>query len=365
MMNRQQAAIAIAKISETSQRLKYWMDLKPESYVTALDSQLSHFGEWAQDLADYLLTDPNEKVYQMLWIMGPPKHLQAYMNLYGEAMPTVVRHSLLVYIPIIEKLRNEGRSVHALSKGKYKYLADGLDNPRAVELLKRAQDANLLDDKYMPKVGVTRAQLKVLAYSVAQMMGYDKQYRMKWKAFNEQWPSSTDHLANIKLPNIERADMKLITDLYPEVDYTDLVVNPNDFYFITKMAWPRINSLYWALKANGYIDANTTLHNFHNIFKPEDKEGRQPVNWIKDERQLSLFVSLVLREGNELGLWVKAANCFLVKGRRPNRATLAMFLTKIKKNASANRLHDNDTKLLNVIGCYIDKNSYFCIDKND
>lgn len=365
MMNRQQAAIAIAKISETLRNLKYWMDLKPETYVTALDAQLVHFGEWAQDLADYLLSDPNEKVYQMLWIIGPPKHLQTYVDLYGSAMPSNVRNSLLAYIPIIEKLRNEGKSVHALSKGKYKYLADGLDNPRAVELLKRAQDANLLDEKYKPKVGVTRAQLKVLAYSVAQMMGYDKQYRMKWKAFNEQWPCSSDHLANIKLPNIERADMKLITDLYPEVYYTDLVVNPKDFYFVTKMAWPRINSLYWTLKTNGYIDAKTTLHHFHCIFKPEDKEGRQPVNWIKDERQLCLFVSLVLYEGNRLDLWVKTANCFLVKSRRPDRRTLTSSLTSIKKSVQTHGLHINDKKLLMIIGGYIDNYSYICIDKND
>lgn len=365
MMNRQQAAIAIAKISETSQRLKYWMDLKPETYVTALDSQLVHFGDWAQDLADYLINDPNEKVYQMLWIMGPPKHLQAYIDLYGEAMPANVRHSLLVYIPIIEKLRQEGKSVHALSKGEYKYLADGLDNAHAVELLKRAQDANLLDDKFKPKVGVTRAQLKVIAYAVAQLMGLDKQYRRRWKAFNEQWPHSSDHLSNVVLPNIKRADMRMIIDLYPEVDYTDLVVNPNDFYFNTEMEWPRINSLYWALKKNGYIDANTTLHNFHCIFKPKDKNGRKPVNWIGGSRQLSLFVSLVLCEGNERDLWSKATNCFLVKGRLPNRGTLSMFLIKIKKNAFAHRLHKKDNALLKVIGGYVVKNSYICNIVND
>lgn len=365
MMNRQQAAIAIAKISETSRNLKYWMDLKPETYVTALDSQLIHFGEWAQELADYLINDPNKKVYQMLWIMGPPKHLQAYVDLYGDAMPADVRNSLLVYIPLIEKLRKEGKSVHARAKGEYRYLADGLDNPRAVEFLKRAQDANLLDDKFKPKVGVTRAQLKVIAYAVAQLMGLDKQYRGKWKAFNEQWPHSSDHLSNVVLPNIKRADMRMITDLYPEVDYTDLVVNPNDFYFKSNLQWPRINSLYWALKTNGYIDASTTLHNFHCIFKPEEKEGRQPVNWIKDEKLLSLFVSLVIREGNEINLWVRATNCFLVKGRRPNRATMSMFLTKIKKNASSHKMNNNEMKLLNVIRDYMKENNYLCPDNND
>lgn len=365
MMNRQQAAIAIAKISETSRNLKYWMDLKPETYVTALDSQLIHFGEWAQELADYLINDPNKKVYQMLWIMGPPKHLQAYVDLYGDAMPTDVRNSLLVYIPLIEKLRKEGKSVHARAKGEYRYLADGLDNPRAVEFLKRAQDANLLDDKFKPKVGVTRAQLKVIAYAVAQLIGLDKQYRRRWKTFNEQWPHSSDHLSNVMLPNLRRADMRMITDLYPEVDYTDLVVNPKDFYFNTEMEWPRINSLYWTLKKAGYIDATTTLHNFHCIFKPEEKEGRQPVNWIKDERQLSLFVSLVLREGNEINLWLRATNCFLVKGRRPNRATMAMFLTKIKKSVFAQRLHNNDKVLLEVIRHYFVKDSYICNILND
>lgn len=365
MMNRQQAAIAIAKISETSQRLKYWMDLKPETYVTALDSQLVHFGDWAHDLADYLINDPNEKVYQMLWIMGPPKHLQAYIDLYGEAMPTNVRHSLLVYIPIIEKLRQEGKSVHALSKGEYKYLADGLDNPDTVQLLKRAQDANLLDDKFKPKVGVTRAQLKVIAYAIAQLVGHDKQSRGRWKAFNEQWPHSSDHLSNVMVPNLRRVDMRMITDLYPEVDYTDLAVNPKDYYFKATIEWPRINSLYWVLKTNGYIDTSTTLHNFHCIFKPEGKENRIRVNWIKGERLLSLFVSLVLRKENERNLWVITENCFLNKGRRPHRGTLSMFLTKIKKNVSSHQLNDNEIKLLNVIRDYIEKNNYLCLDNND
>ncbi len=358
-MNRQEVAIAIAKISMTTKMLRYWEELKPETYVTALDSYLVHFGEWTEGIRDYLDEVPNENVYHLLRLIGPTERLQAYVDRYKDTMPTNVRNSLLVFIPLIAKIKQDGKAIHAMTKGDYRCLADGIDTPEARSLLQRAVDMNILDDQFQPKPDISRRQLKVLAFAVSKSLGYDKKYQMKWTSFDEQWPSAVGHLANIALPNRDREDMKLITDLYPEVDFTDLFVNPKDEYFKRPFSWARLDSLYRRLKKNGYISADTTVMDFHNIFKPA-LGLRNPVNWTGDERRLSLFVYLVLNYKGNLGIWRKAENCFLVNGQRPNRRTMAMFLTKIKKDAPLQRLRNEDVKLLNVIRGYSGDYSYIC-----
>lgn len=358
MMNRQQVAIAIAKINKTSKLLRYWQELKPETYVTALDSDLVHFGKWSHDIGEYLMEHPNKKLYYMLWVMGPTDNLKDYVRIYQNTMPSEVRLSLLDFIANMKKISDDSKEIQSRAKGEYRYLADGLDNKEAAELLDRARNMRILDDKYQPMPDISRGQLKVIAFAVSHLLGF--KFRHKWTAFAKQWQSEIDHVSNADLPNRNRADMKLITDLYPEVDFDNLFICPRDDYFNTSFSWGKIKSLFYTLKKNGYIDESTTLVNFNALFKPANKKGRIPVNWLKDEHALSLLVYALFKPDNKIMIWSTAENCFTVKGRRPNRRTLAMFLTKIKKRTETHSLRNEDVKLLKVLRGYLIRNSYFC-----
>lgn len=344
-MNRQQVAVAIAKLHHYTLLLRYWQELEPDDYVTALDSQLVHFSEWINGVADYLDREPNEKVYRMLDFVGSTDKLLHYVIRYKDSMPNDVRVSLLDYISVLNRVKEKGKTLHKQSKGnEYMWLVDGLDNERARSLLARAQKIRILDEHFQPYEEITRKQLKVLAFSVSQILNLKS--RCKWLYFERQWPSEKNHLSNLPLPSRDRKDMKMITDLYPEVDYTELFAPIKDEYFKTLLTPQQKSELYRLLLENGYITPDISDETFMEIFHPATKEVRIPVKWNQTQGQLCFFVYNMFREGNDKKLWAKTANCFSIAGHKPNTETLKTFLIIIKKKG---KIENYDPKLREIV----------------
>lgn len=212
-------------------------------------------------------------------------------------------------------------------------------------LLKRAQDINILDAHFQPMPDIYRKQLKVLAFAVKQIVGKDK--RLQWDYFDRLWPlPGTMHLSNIRLPDKNSKRMKLITDLFPEVDFSDLFFVKSEEPFWTRLTGRQKKSVYQSLISNAYISPETTPEDFNSLFKPVTNGEVRKVIWIGTQNQLSFFIYHAFKKRNRLSLWVKASNRFLVKGRHPNKDTLSTFLTHIKKSG---QLCTYDTKLMEIV----------------
>lgn len=345
IMNRQEVAVAVVKINKATKMLRYWLGLGEEMYTSVLDPELSQLATWIRGIKSFLKAHPDETVYEMLGMICTEKDIKTFLERYGNVMPKKVKSSLLAYLPVIKRLLDDGKKIHEQSKGEYRGLVDGLDNDIAKGLLDRAKGIKVLDKHYMPLPDINTRQLKMIAYAVIQHIG--GKYPLEWDVFNRQWSlKGKKSLHKAHLLNLGDDDMRLITGLYPEVDFSPLFAVHDDLYFNTQLDGKDLVKVFHKLVGKGYVSKETTQKEFLDMFRPLNKGTRKPVCWIKNQRQLSFFVYHFLRKGNETTMWVVAQNCFSLNGRRANRDTMSGFLTKIKKWGV---LDNYDAKLMEIM----------------
>lgn len=344
-MNRQEVAVAVVKINKATKMLRYWLGLGEERYTSVLDPELSHLATWIRGIKSFLKVHPDETVYEMLGMICTDKDIRLFIERYGNVMPKKVKSSLLTYLPVIKRLLDDGKKIHEQSKGEYRGLVDGLDNDIAKGLLDRARGIKVLDKHYKPLSDINKRQLKMIAYAVIQHLG--GKHPLEWGVFNKQWSlSGKKSLYKARLLNLDDKDMRLITELYPEVDFSPLFAIHDDIYFNTELSDKDLGKLYRLLVENGYVSKETPQKDFLSMFSPINKGTRTPVRWIMTQRQLSFFVYHMFKKGNETTMWLVAQNCFSLNGRRANRDTMSDFLTKIKKWGM---LDNYDAKLFEIM----------------
>lgn len=186
LKSRQKVVIDIAYINMTLKQLLYWMEMKPEIYVNALDSQLVRLGGWAKEVHAFLLKEENPMVFKLTRQIYPMTDLEYYLAIYKTQMPPNVASSIKTYVSTILKINKLYNTYRDKVKGdRLKYLVDGLANEKVADLLQIAVDNGLLDEQFQPCKETNLIAQKTIAYAVSQIMNFSP--REKWVHFDKQW----------------------------------------------------------------------------------------------------------------------------------------------------------------------------------
>ena len=105
--------------------------------------------------------------------------------------------------------------------------------------------------------------------------------------------------------------------------------------------------MFSSLIKKGYVDPDTTEQQMLAIFGKEEFD--QPINWLKDLRQLAYFVDTAIAPTNK-DYWAATSCCFVVKGETPNRGSL-------KSALGAVQIHQRD--IVSVVRSFL----YIIIEK--
>lgn len=88
-----------------------------------------------------------------------------------------------------------------------------LSTPEAKKVLQRGITAGLLNDKYQPQEGITRAQQKEFADLASQILKIQK----KWVVFRALW--SVNNLGQVKTSDADVEKLKMVRRLFPELGF--------------------------------------------------------------------------------------------------------------------------------------------------
>lgn len=316
-MNRQEAVIAITKMNRFVKQLNYWCELKEDINLQVFGDELFLIDSWAKNVHEYLKESPATPLVGMIEDIGSVIHVKEYLAAKGENIPARLKKTLNAYIINMEALQKDLGLLQKKVKGRYANLPTPLANGKAADLLQRAVKAGLLRKDFQPYDETNSQQLKVLAFAVSRLMGFNRTHTYVY--FDRLWHRVGYTLSSIVLSTITRKNFQDVLDLYPEVDFSKLLeITYTGYVFNSPFDDELKLKLYRELRYQGYIDQSTTKEQFLGIF--DTNSFKKPVNWIRTQRQLAYFVKLAFGPTNNKYLWNKTMNCFLVNGEEPVKA---------------------------------------------
>lgn len=316
-MTRQEAVIKIAKINRIVGEWKYRLDVNGKVEYDTLSSDLPHIGEWTKEIYLYLEQNPSPLLIRQIDNIGFTDLLEHYVQehrgeieaSYLKALDSYVTHMRALVLLCNKQKENQ--------KGSYTEFPGPLANERVATLLQRAVDTGILDSHYQPLPHIKTIQLKIIAFAISTICGF----RHPYTYFEKLWKRENgNRISTTHTPKRNTGYLDATKALYPEVDFTALEQKHESETFYTPQSDEDREKLYRDLLKGGYIASKTTLKIFSGIF---DKEKfRQPVEWIKDQRQLAYFIHLAFSKYNRRHLWVKGECCFRINGAIPHRQCL-------------------------------------------
>ncbi len=341
-MNRQQAAIKIAKVNRFVKQLNYWSELGENIHPAAFGDDIYSMSAWVKEIQAYLRTDDDVSLLvDLIECVGDVSVIDEYLGKH-KRMEDIMKESLTGLSRSIKALLAECQKLRKQSKGEYSMLPDALYNDTAIELLKRAVKSGILDKEYQPTDKTNYSNLKIIAYAIAKSLKFDKRHIYCY--CEEMWHK---RLSPVMLPTYQTESYQEVMDLYPEVDFSDLLKDHEPMIFNCPFDDERKDALRRALAMNGYITRNTTAKQFFAIF---DKEKfKTPVNWLKGQRAFSVFIKLGLGPTNNKNLWLKAVSCFTINGKRPHKGSLSTGYSLLERTHA---LDSYDTVLVAICKAY-------------
>ncbi len=326
-MNRQQIVICLERMNRFSKQLTYWVELGGEFYLPSFDADLNKFGDWAKEVRKFIVQGDCNALMERIVSFPKQDLLLQYLEDHRDPLPKEIFSSLSDYAATISALKDDVKEFKAESKGELCNLVDGLAFKEAADLLQRCVEAGLLTEEYQPMPSTTSGQLKLIAFAVSTILEF--KVRKRWAYFEEQWNHSHNKLSGVSLPIRDAEVMEVVTNLFPEVDFTPLFAPKVYLKFDTPYNTPRIKGLYTDLKRGMYLDESTTFEQFLGIFGKGD--DRTPVNWIQEQRKLGFFIRQAFAPNNK-DYWKKAVSRFRVNGELPHRGSLQSGYQALVKN---------------------------------
>lgn len=325
-MTRQETVIKITKVTRIVGEMKFQLDLDDEIEFEALDPSWMNIGKWAGEIYQYM-----ERDYSPL-LAG----LIADNEFSSPVLQYVQDHRLDIdpaYVRVMADYEKNMQTLTALCekyreqlKGKYKDLIVPLANERVADLLHRAIRAGILDEHYQPMPQTKPLQLKVIAYAVSTICEFSSPYVY----FEKQWRREKGRRFSTTCVPKHRKELYNITKaLFPEVDFTMFEPAHRAETFYTPQNEGDIKELYRELMKFGYIDPDTKYGTFVGIFSK--KSFKNPVKWIKTQRQLSYFVYLAFNKFNKNDLWIKGECCFRINDHPPHKGCFVSGFSWIKR----------------------------------
>ena len=316
-MNRQQAAIKIAKVNRFIKQMNYWSELGESIHPAACGDDIYSMSAWVKEIQAYLRTDKNFLLLaDLIECVGDISVIDEYIGKRNRSMEEIMRQSLVGLSRNMKALLAECEELRKASKGCYSMLPDPLCNETAIGLLERAVKADILDKEFTPSSKANYNNLKIVAYAVSQIMQFDRKHTYCY--FEAMWHK---RLSPVMLPSYRKGTCEETMELFPEVDFTPLLEDHERPVFNCPFSDERKDFLRRELAKHGYIARNTTAKQFFAIF---DKDKfKTPVNWLKEQRQLGVLAKMGLGPTNNKNLWLKTITCFTVNGKRPHKGSLS------------------------------------------
>ena len=249
-MNRQQAAIKIAKVNRFIKQMNYWSELGESIHPAACGDDIYSMSAWVKEIQAYLRTDKNFLLLaDLIECVGDISVIDEYIGKRSRSMEEIMRQSLVGLSRNMKALLAECEELRKASKGCYSMLPDPLCNETAIGLLERAVKADILDKKFNPSSKANYNNLKIVAYAVSQIMQFDRKHTYCY--FEAMWHK---RLSPVMLPSYRKGTCEETMGLYPEVDLPSMASIPP-------------HSAYQAM-ANRSIKTNKknpVKHNLHKI----------------------------------------------------------------------------------------------------
>ena len=282
-------------------------DLLNLALVDCLDYDLL-----AAEIKSYVETDKDRLLYEPLMQLTDSKTIREYLDSdhVNRGGDDILRN----LADTLDRLRDYGNKLYRGVSGQ---LTPFFCNERAEVLLRRAVDAGLLKDDFMPAEGTERFQLKLIAIAFNAIMGYGG--RDKWCHFQELWRCDFHRCI---IPLTKKEAINGIAKLYPEADLYRLVKPKIEQSKLkTDLTERQATKLFLLLRRMGYIEKHTRVENFLSILDLSDYPY-SPINWTSDgKNSLVYFVMKLFRSLNP-DIHKKVRDCFTYNGLTLNYGTL-------------------------------------------
>ena len=326
-MNRQEAVIAIAKINRLVKTLYYKIDMDFDLCITDFDDDISELARKAEEVHAFLKKNPIKILAELIQKIGTMESVDDYINQRNCTIDARIRPSLVLLCKNMSELQDFCRKVVSKEDPKYPGLVRALANKKAVQLLKRAIDAKLLNEHFMPEESTSSAQLRVIAFAVGTLLKIPK--NQLYVHFEKQWNRPNYRLSTISLPLKHGYEKhRFAMSLYPEVNFEAMSLPSKEIdTFYTDRDQMHIKRLYEDLITHGFIAHYTSLEEFEGIFNT--KNYIRPIDWIQEQRLLGYFVQIAFSKLNTRNIWNKTVCCFSIFGNEPHKGSLCSGYTKL------------------------------------
>lgn len=279
-------------------------------------------------VTDFLKSNDQPELMQRIIQMPDTTLLRKVIDGFTDKLHSAELCKWLVYATDLDTLKHMCNRTKDEEKGMYRELPDEIATPEAAKLLLRAAEAGYLDIHFQPTGKVRWGGLRLIAYAVSTILKLPK--RSRFGNFDRLWSNGKGRVTRASVPVRKlETEYKEIVELYPEVDFSELIAPRYELVFNTLQPEEKILSLYTSLKNRGYIDPKTTKKQFLGVFGLS--ANHTPVLWIREQRLLGFFVYFALRPMNR-DFWAKAAARFTLEGISVNQESLKSGWTSILKD---------------------------------
>ncbi len=336
-MTRQEAVIKISKINRIIGEWKRRLDIERNIKDMILASDAIQIGEWVQEIQIYLEQNPSRHLSLQITNIGFTDMMATFVNKHGDELGSEVANALECYVKRMYSLQSLCDKQALEQKGQYSNLPGPLANEQVALLLQRAVNAGILDCQYQPMPQTKVLQLRFIAFAISSICGF----RHPYVYFEQIWSKKNGaRISSNSIPRYKNVSYEQTKALYPEVDFLKMENEHETETFYTPQGEEDKKRLFKELVKYKYIASDTSQSAFMGIF--DKNKFRQPIEWLKDQRQLGYFIYSAFGASNKKRLWIKGECCFRINSAVPHRQCLSNGYSCIKR---AGLLESYDTRL--------------------
>lgn len=316
-MDRQQAAICIAKMNKYSRQIETYIEANTPLDFKTIAPEIAKVGSWGEAIIDYLHKNPSFGATRDICNIHDPGRINEYLK-SAKRLKADIKIYLKELVGTITKLKDYAEKYQKqYRKGPYEKLIEELAYKEAKDVFLRIQKAGFIDDDFKLKKSTKKIQTFVLGWSIINLLKLPK--RKSWALIERQWECT--RLSGVTLPEQKTKDIDKVKAIFPELDYSDMFPGPADKQFEVNCGEDVLMDVFLTLVTHGFISKRTKFENFRTIFTICKAENLKPVDWIGSVRYLTYFVHYAFGKTNDKYL-ERTRFCFTLKGNPLNRGTI-------------------------------------------
>ena len=323
MITRERAAITIVSVNRIARTLEYWIDLNTDTFVSVLRDDILRLETLAKDIYEYILSNPSENLFQLIDSIPDTTNVSSYLKRKKKELPKDIVKALKQYIKNLNLVTIYVDVARTNLQGEDYALPAELKSDEAHELLHLAVQNGLLTVNYKVQPGIKIHQVRLLAYAFIQKLSLK---RGAWSTLTRLWYGREVRVGHQYLPAYSSEDVQKVVRLFPTIDFSPCWNHDRNVVFNGSYLKDRKQSLYDALRDNGFIEGRTTFKQFSAIFG--DSNLVKKVNWIAKQIDLVYFINLAFHNTHDL-LMYRTCHCFMVNGNCPNVGSMRSGFNQI------------------------------------